>query len=63
MSDFNERSHWWPDRIAVAWMIQLGVILWIGSGAAGQCNVNRGGVSCHTTQGDIGLTVPVWLGR
>ena len=50
------------DRIAVAWMIQIAVILWIAFGAAGQisrqCRREGGDIECRTISGNINVDVP-----
>jgi hypothetical protein len=55
------------DRIAIAWAIQLAVIAWIVLGAVGQlperCSADQVRVQCRTTQGDVGLPIPSWLGH
>ncbi len=65
MHEHNKRSHearWpWLDRIAVAWAIEIAVILWIALGAFGQCSrLDPTQVECRTTSGDIDFRVPTW---
>lgn len=70
MHPFDKRSHqeFWPwlDRIALAWTIEIAVIIGILTlGTSGQiskqCRFDQNRIECRTAQGSVGLRLPDWL--